>query len=154
LLPAGCDRFRINNCEVATKLQTIAAKKQIVIVTDVEGDIPPVAGDYYRLRQLIVIFIDNAIKYSDYGAKITIELYGGDAAHIKISDQGIGIPREDLPYIWERFYKVDKARGKSTSGAGLGLTIAKYLIEAHHGGVIVDSRLGVGTTVALKLPLA
>jgi signal transduction histidine kinase len=140
--------------EVAVNLQTLAVKKHITIVTDIQDAFPPVWGDYYRLRQLLVIFIDNAIKYSDNGTKIGLTLSAGTEVQLTIADQGSGISDADLPYIWERFYKVDKARGKSGSGAGLGLTIAKYLIEAHHGSVTVASRLGEGTTVAIKLPLA
>jgi signal transduction histidine kinase len=140
--------------EVATNVREIAAKKQIVIVTEIQGNIPPVPGDYYRLRQLLVIFLDNAIKYSDNDTKIRIALRFDQAVIITIQDQGMGIPPEELPYIWERFYKVDKARVKTNSGAGLGLTIAKYLIEAHHGSVTVVSRLGEGTTIEIKLPTA
>jgi signal transduction histidine kinase len=140
--------------EVATNVREIAAKKQIVIVTEIQGNIPPVPGDYYRLRQLLVIFLDNAIKYSDNDTKIRIALRFDQTVIITIQDQGMGIPPEELPYIWERFYKVDKARVKTNSGAGLGLTIAKYLIEAHHGSVTVVSRLGEGTTIEIKLPTA
>jgi signal transduction histidine kinase len=140
--------------EAAATLQGIAARKKIAIVTDIAAPMAPVSGDYYRLRQILVIFLDNAIKYSEAGTQIVITLQVTDqTASITIKDQGIGIAPAELQYIWERFYKVDKVRGKSGSGAGLGLTIAKYLIEAHHGKVTVESELGRGTTVLISLPL-
>ncbi|MGD8401494.1 MAG: ATP-binding protein [Bacillota bacterium] len=139
--------------EAGANLQSIAARKKISIVTDIATPLPPLTGDYYRLRQVLVIFLDNAIKYSEAGTQIVITLRMTDqTAFITIKDQGIGIPPAELQYIWERFYKVDKVRGKSGSGAGLGLTIAKYLIEAHHGRVTVESELGRGTTVEIALP--
>ena len=140
--------------EVTRSLQSIASNKNIKIETETEGIIAPVRGDYYRLRQLMVIFLDNSIKFSDSGSNIHIELKAAEAVRISIKDEGIGISKEDMPYIWERFYKVNKFRGKSDSGSGLGLAIAKYIIDAHHGKVSIESELGKGTTVEVELPIA
>ncbi|HEX3045245.1 MAG TPA: ATP-binding protein [Bacillota bacterium] len=139
--------------EVTAKIQGIAAPKKIAIHTVIPEEVPPIAGDYYRLRQLLVIFLDNAIKYSDADSQITVTLRVTEELSLTIQDQGIGIPASELPYIWERFYKVDKAREKNNSGAGLGLTIARYLVEAHHGNVRIDSEFGQGTTVEIRLPM-
>lgn len=106
--------------------------------------------DYDRLRQLFIIFIDNALKYSPQNTVITIRITTNNTVDVSITDQGNGIPPEELPYIWDRFYKADKT-GKS-SGTGLGLAIAKHLIELHDGNVSLVSESGKGTTVSIQIP--
>ena len=123
-----------------------------MIENNFKEGIPPVIGDYDRLRQLFVIFIDNSIKYSYENTHIGISVGVSDYVYVKIRDNGIGIPKEDMPYIWDRFYKVDKSRSRLESGTGLGLSIAKHLIEAHKGIVRVESEKGKGTTFEVGLP--
>lgn len=138
--------------DVVKSLKPIADKKEIEIENDFKEDIPQVLGDYDRLRQLFVIFIYNAIKYSNKNTKIDVSVSAGDYIYVKVKDNGIGIPKEDMPHIWDRFYRVDKSRNQQETGTGLGLSIAKYLIEAHNGVIRVDSDLGKGTTVEIGLP--
>lgn len=138
--------------DVSRSIKPIADKKGIVIENSFKEGIPPVIGDYDRLRQLFVIFIDNAIKYSNENTNIHISAGVSGYVYVKIRDNGIGIPKEDLPYIWDRFYKVDKSRSRPESGTGLGLSIARYLIEAHKGIVRVESEMGKGTTIEVGLP--
>ncbi|MHB8077153.1 HAMP domain-containing sensor histidine kinase [Desulfosporosinus fructosivorans] len=143
-----------NLLEDAVKsLQTIAEKKRVKIEYLSKQDIPPVLGDYDRLRQLFVIFLDNAVKYSPVYNKVTVEtsVFESNTLSIVIRDQGYGIAADELTHIWDRFYKIDQSR--NGRGTGLGLAIAKHLIELHGALVSVQSELGKGTVIEIKLPL-
>lgn len=136
---------------VSKNMQPIADKKMINIETGIAQSVPPVLGDYDRTKQLLTIFIDNAIKYSPEKTKINISVEVGAYVYIKIEDKGIGIQKEDIPFIWDRFYKVDKSRVNSNLGTGHGLSIARYLIELHNGIVYVKSEQNEGTTFEIGL---
>ena len=136
--------------DTVRSLQTIADKKNIRIDYRQIANVPPVTGDYDRLRQLFVIFLDNAVKYSPQNTVITVEVNAGQTLDITVRDQGYGIAEDILPYIWDRFYKADKSR--QSNGTGLGLAIAKHLIELHNGRVSLQSEVGQGTSVKVCLP--
>jgi two-component system sensor histidine kinase ResE len=140
--------------DVIRSLQTLADKKEIQIVYQGLWEVPALIGDYDRLRQLFVIFIDNAVKYSPESTVITIDskLTEENTLEVIIQDQGYGISEDELPYVWDRFYKSDKSR--KSSGTGLGLAIAKHLVQLHQGQVSLTSELGKGTTVTVHLPLS
>ena len=127
-------------------------RKQHKVVLNGSGALPPVLGDEERLGQVFSNLLDNAIKYTpDHGA-ITITLgEENGSVDVHIDDTGIGIPPTDLPRIFERFYRVDKARSRELGGTGLGLAIVKHLVEAHGGTVTAESR-GKGTRFTVKLP--
>ena len=109
-------------------------------------------ADQDRMRQVIVNLFSNAIKYSMEGCNITFELFETkDAAGFHIQDSGIGIPKEELPYIFERFYRADKSRNRLTGGSGIGLTIVKSIVEAHGGSVMVESNRGEGSRFTITL---
>jgi two-component system OmpR family sensor kinase len=113
-----------------------------------------VRGDRDHLKQLVLILLDNAIKYTPEGGVVRLALQAGQGqACLTVSDTGIGIPPEDLPHIFERFYRADPARSRNKGGSGLGLSIARWIIERHGGEVEVDSQAGRGTTVMVRLPL-
>lgn len=131
-------------------IQGIADRKGIRIGLEAEAHIPAVIGDYDRLRQLFIIFLDNALKYSPEGTRVTVSVHGQEPVAIMIQDQGAGIPAEELPYIWDRFYQMDRSR--EAAGSGLGLAIAKRLIELHRGSVVVSSAVGEGTAFTIRLP--
>lgn len=137
--------------DIIKSLQTLANKKEIVIECDVPKDVPPVLGDYDRLRQLFVIFIDNAIKYSPVKTVVTVRINLENTLEVFIEDQGYGISEKELPYVWDRFYKADKSR--KSSGTGLGLAIAKHLVQLNRGTVSLQSIVGKGTTVIICLPI-
>lgn len=137
--------------DTVRSMQTIADKKEMQIECITANNIPPVLGDYDRLRQLFIIFIDNAIKYSPDKTVVTITVTVKKTLEILIQDQGYGIAEEELPYVWDRFYKADKSR--KSSGTGLGLAIAKHLIDLHGGSVELRSIIGKGTTIAIQLPV-
>ncbi|MDO4664951.1 MAG: ATP-binding protein [Actinomycetaceae bacterium] len=111
-----------------------------------------VHADLELLTSALQNLLENAIRYSDPGGKVRVELGIGDNVEIKISDEGIGISEEDQERIFERFYRVDPARSRSTGGTGLGLSIVKHVMGYINGSIEVDSKLGEGTTFTVKLP--
>ena len=113
-----------------------------------------VKGDRVKLRQLLLNILDNAIRYTPRGGEISVSVQAeGEMAVVSISDAGIGIPPEDLPHIFERFYRVDKARSRSEGGSGLGLAIAKHIAEIHGGKIEVESKVDTGSTFRVYLPV-
>lgn len=119
----------------------------------VEGIHSEILVDQDRMKQVVVNMISNAIKYSKEGGTITLSVFETkDIAGFFIQDMGIGIPQEELPYIFERFYRADKSRNRSTGGSGIGLTIVKSIIEAHGGKVKVESSIGEGSKFTVYLP--
>jgi len=111
-------------------------------------------GDRIRLRQLLLNILDNAVRYTPSGGSITGSLVRKNGtAVVSIEDTGIGIPAEQLPFIFDRFYRVDKARSSTEAGTGLGLSIAAAIAKAHGGGIEVESQVGKGTVFRIVLPL-
>ena len=109
-------------------------------------------GDRDRLHQLLLNLVDNAIKYTPAGGMVRLSLYRQQGwVQVSVSDTGAGIAKEDLPHIFERFYRSDRARTRQSGGAGLGLSIAKWIAEAHGGQLTVESELGKGSTFTLWL---
>ena len=111
-------------------------------------------GDRKGLEQVLVNLLDNAIKYGREGGNIKISVSENTNAEIQVSvqDDGMGIPKEDLPRIFERFYRVDKGRSKELGGTGLGLSIVKHIVQAHGGKVWAESQIGKGSTFYFTLP--
>ena len=110
-------------------------------------------GDRMRLEQLLTILVDNAIKYSPRGTVTVSALRQNRQLVIKVEDEGIGIDTQDIERIFERFYRVDKARTRAEGGFGLGLPIAKLIVEQHHGTIEVESKKNGGSSFIVKLPL-
>lgn len=114
-----------------------------------------VAGDPDRLKQLLLNLTDNAIKYTPKGGQVRLALERSDGwVRIAVADTGVGIPAEDMPHIFDRFYRVDKARSREKGGTGLGLSIAQWLAQAHGGRIEVHSEIGKGSTFTVWLPEA
>jgi signal transduction histidine kinase len=114
-----------------------------------------VMGDPDRLKQLFLNLVDNAIKYTPAGGNVMLSLRReGDWVSVEVADTGIGIPPEHLDRIFDRFYRVDKARSREEGGTGLGLAIVKWIVDAHGGRVDVKSEVGKGSTFCVCLPLA
>jgi two-component system OmpR family sensor kinase len=113
-----------------------------------------VLGDPDRLKQLFINLVDNAIKYTPSGGEVTLSLERDtEWVRVSVADTGAGIPEQDLPKIFDRFYRVDRARSREKGGTGLGLSIVKWIVDAHHGKIDVKSKLGKGTTFTVWLPL-
>ena len=110
--------------------------------------------DELKISQVITNLVENAVKYNNDGGSVKVVL---DADHqyftVKIIDNGVGIPEEDVDHVFERFYRVDKSRSREIGGTGLGLAIAKSAVLMHRGTIDVESKLGVGTTFTVKIPL-
>jgi signal transduction histidine kinase len=114
-----------------------------------------VKGDKLKLRQLFLNILDNAIRYTPSGGSISGSIVRKNGTVVaSIGDTGIGIPAEHLPYIFDRFYRVDKSRSRADGGTGLGLAIATSIAKVHGGGIEVESEVGKGTTFRVILPLA
>ncbi|NPV00139.1 MAG: HAMP domain-containing protein [Brevinematales bacterium] len=127
-------------------------EKKLAFTIDAKKDIT-IDADRFQLEKVFINLIDNAIKYTEKGA-ITIGIERqGDNVSVTVRDTGIGIPKEHLPRIFERFYVVDKSRSRSLGGTGLGLSIVKKIVQLHIGEVLVESELGVGTAITVFLPI-
>jgi len=115
-----------------------------------------VLGDRLQIEQALVNLLDNAVKFNRPSGEVLMEVTrpGDGRVRITLTDTGIGIPHDDLPRIFERFYRVDKARSREVGGTGLGLSIVKHIIERMNGTVSVESQLGKGSTFTLLLPAA
>ncbi|MGO4272326.1 sensor histidine kinase [Paenibacillus sp. TAF58] len=141
-------------------LRKEAEKKHIELSMLVDDDIY-IEADEDRLRQIIINLLSNGIAYTQDGGKVKVRVEpldmnaDGDYERLRliVSDTGMGIPKKDLPRIFERFYRVDKARSRSSGGTGLGLSIVKHLVELHKGTIRVDSEVGVGTRFTIELPV-
>ena len=113
-----------------------------------------IEGDRRLIKQMLRAIIDNSIKYSPEGTKINIEYNAlENKALIEVSDEGIGIPKEDLSRIFDRFYRVDKARSRSIGGSGLGLSLVKWIVDIHKGSIEAESEIEKGTKMTIKLPI-
>ena len=125
------------------------------LTLDCPDDLPEVDGDRERIEQVLMNIVSNAIKYTPDGGKIQIAAgVNGKNVFVRVSDNGIGIPEKDLPRLFERFYRVDKARSRESGGTGLGLSIAREILKEHKGDIRIESVYGEGTDVTITLPIA
>ncbi len=140
--------------QVLRNMQPMADKKNITLVGNIAESILWV-GDEQKINQLIMILVDNAVKYTqDYGTvTVTAEAPKSKRLRFSVADNGIGLAKEDKEKIFGRFYRVDKARSRQMGGNGLGLAIAKDIVDEHHGYIYVESELGKGTTFTVELAL-
>jgi two-component system phosphate regulon sensor histidine kinase PhoR len=137
------------------RLRTFAERQNVILIELVPDDLPPIRGDEERLDQLLMNLLHNAIKFSPEGGTVTITTdEHPDGVVISVTDQGVGIPRQDQARVFERFYKVDRARQRGQGGTGLGLAIARHVAEAHGGRIWLESEEGVGSTFSFSLPFA
>ena len=135
------------------KLKFEIEKKGHNVECFVTASVPPIVADKYGIERVVLNILSNAIKYTpDNG---TIKVYVGfvyNDAYIKVIDNGIGIPESDLTRIFERFYRVDKARSRELGGTGLGLSIAKEILDKNKGSIDIKSKVGKGTEVVIRIP--
>jgi signal transduction histidine kinase len=139
--------------EARIKVTPLAAQKNISLKTELADF--EILGEKYSLIDMLIIFLDNAIKYSPDNSEVSVETRKSEnTVKIIIKDRGIGIDEGDIPHIFDRFYRADSARSKaSVGGYGLGLPIAKNIVAIHHGTIIVDSKINKGSTFTVCLPL-
>jgi signal transduction histidine kinase len=130
------------------------AAKNLQTELDASDDLPPLQVDEGRLQEVVYNLLDNAVKYSPVGGRITVRAARADGQLVvSVSDNGPGIPTRDLPRVFERFYRADKARHRELGGTGLGLSIVKHIAQLHGGSVEAESQRGHGTTVRVRLPM-
>ena len=123
------------------------------IETSFSGDVERINADKDKISQVVINLISNALKYTPQGGSVEIRVKGcGTETELVVRDTGMGIPPEDLPHIFERFYRADKSRNRMTGGSGIGLAIVKAIIEAHKGSIMVQSELNKGTEFTVILP--
>lgn len=135
--------------------RSLAAEKRIELTANLNSEPIVVRGDSEALRRLFFILIDNAIKYTPEGGRVQVGLQALDAqAAIRVTDSGIGISESDQPHIFDRFWRADKVRSRGVGGAGLGLSIARWIVEQHHGSIDVQSHPSQGSTFSVNIPLA
>jgi heavy metal sensor kinase len=139
--------------EVESALRPQAESRDLQISMDQSSPDTMIAGDRQRLRQLFYQLVHNAIQFTPAGGTITLSVAEEGAQVVaQVTDTGAGIPKEDIPCIFDRFYRVDKARNRSHGGSGLGLALVRTLVEAHGGSISVDSALGLGSTFRVTFP--
>jgi len=131
-------------------------ERGVTLEIDVPADLPPVEADEDRIGQVLLNLAGNALHYTPAGGNVHITArHQGDEVHISVVDSGIGIAAEHLPLLFTRFYRVDKSRSRVGGGSGIGLTIAKHLVEAHGGRIWAESAgPGKGSTFTFTLPAA
>jgi signal transduction histidine kinase len=165
-VPLHKEKFSLTEIlhDVVVQVTILAQAKQIHIqMSNPDGDIA-VLGDALRIRELLLNLIENGIKYTPERGSVTITLEteknldastGEPIGFVKmmVSDTGIGIEKKDQEKIFDRFFRVDKSRSREQGGSGLGLSICKWIVEAHHGEISVESELGKGSSFVVKLPL-
>jgi signal transduction histidine kinase len=150
---------RANLAELVEKalarVQAQADEKGIGLKRDLPGNLPQASLDADRIGQVITNLLTNAVRHTPAGGEITVRVRKDEAAgaiRVSVVDTGSGIAPQDLPYVFDRFYRVDKSRARSSGGSGIGLAIVKQLVEAHHGRAWVESTPGKGSTFSFTLP--
>jgi len=130
------------------------AEKKLSVDIAIAANLPIIRADETRLQEILYNLLDNSLKYTQPGGKIRLQAQrDGDEIALSVSDSGLGISETDLPRVFERFYRTDKARSRELGGTGLGLSIVKHIAQMHGGRVEAESELGRGTTIRILLPL-
>jgi two-component system phosphate regulon sensor histidine kinase PhoR len=149
-------------CELLSRLaagfEPRLQERSVTLDLLVPHDLPPVTGDADQLTQVVQNLLDNAVKYGRVGGTVHLSLSVAwrtrPGVLLTVSDEGGGIPREHLPRLTERFYRVDTSRSRAAGGTGLGLAIVKHIVNRHRGQLSIESEEGIGTTASVWLPQA
>lgn len=139
--------------EVVVFLDNQIKKKDITVLVHLDENIPLMLINKDRIKQMFINIVDNAVKYTQPGGKVEIKAeYDGEYVNFSVKDNGIGIPEDAIPRLFERFYRVDKGRSRSMGGTGLGLSIVKHIVNLYNGTIDVKSKIGKGTEFIIRLP--
>jgi two-component system sensor histidine kinase BaeS len=138
--------------KVASSLRPELVKKGLELILTFSEKVPPILIDVQRMEQVVYNLVENAIKYTDSGSIRIHSFLENEFVVIEICDTGMGIPKEEISKIWDRFYRIEKSRARKTGGTGLGLYIAKQIIESHHGQIKISSVENQGSTFLIYLP--
>jgi len=141
--------------EVASEIGVSRADHLVDVRVEVPASLPPVWADRERVHQVLFNLLDNAVRYTPPGGEVVVSATPtGERCEIRVEDTGPGIPPEHLPFLFERFYRVDQARSRGEGGTGIGLAIARSVVDAHGGRIWAESDVGRGSVFAFELPLA
>lgn len=140
--------------KVANAMKLTAQNNGHEMIVEAPDTLPSIVGDRERIEQVVVNILSNAVKYTPSGGHIRLSacVPAENRVRITVEDDGVGIPAADVPRLFERFYRVDKARSRAAGGTGLGLAIAKEIVEQHEGKIALASEYGKGTMVTITLP--
>jgi len=155
------EEIKVKNAvkEVLSMLKSQSDRKNIELEINAQEELKNLTGDADKFKQMLINLVDNAIKYTPENGKVLVEAYnladktGRDRVVIKVADNGIGIPKQHIPRLFERFYRVDKARSRNVGGTGLGLAIVKHIVILFNGEIEVDSEVGKGTEFRIIIPV-
>lgn len=158
---SGLVEFSLSRIDITQPLRDacrqasfLAESKQVSFGADIPSDPVWIAGEASAMEKLFLIILDNAVKYTPTGGKIAVCLkLNGEFASVEIHDTGIGIAAADMPHVFDRFYRVDRARSRESGGTGLGLAIGRWIAQAHQGDIRVHSELSKGSTFEVRLPI-
>jgi len=162
-IETGEMRFNMETTSAKAVLESLlpiveqkASAKNIALERQIPQDLPPIRADRDRLCQIFLNVLDNAVKFTPEGGKVRVNVYadGMTNLNVDVEDTGPGIPKDEIPRLGERFYRVDKTRSRELGGTGLGLSIVKHLLKAHGGELKIESFRGRGTTVTLAFPVS
>jgi two-component system, OmpR family, sensor histidine kinase ResE len=133
----------------------MAAERNIKLSSETSGSVPLVDADGDRLLEVLANLLDNALRYTPDGGTVSVRTESAEnGAVIKVTDNGAGIPADELPFVFERFWRGDKSRSRHSGGSGIGLAIVRQIVELHHGTINVTSELNKGTTFIITLPFS
>ena len=161
-LESGEIRLDLGDIELSSLVRSVSSEIEAVrrdhlveISEEIPHDVPPVWGDRERIHQVLFNLLDNAVRYTPPGGRVVVTARRvGARCEVRVEDTGPGIPAEHLPFLFERFYRVDQARSRGEGGTGIGLAIARSVVEAHGGRIWAESEVGRGSVFAFELPLA
>ncbi|MGI6239972.1 MAG: sensor histidine kinase, partial [Christensenellales bacterium] len=157
MVEAPKERIRLDKeaHDVVEMLAIHAQEKQITLSCQMNKEPIYIMANKDHVEQMLINLIENGIKYNLPGGSVTVQVFANESeANLSVADTGIGIAEENLPRMFERFYRVDKGRSRSMGGTGLGLAIVKHIVRTMHGEIEVHSKLGEGTEFLVTLPLA
>jgi signal transduction histidine kinase len=141
--------------QVLSEIDVARAGRSITLSSDVSDDLPPIDADRERVHQVLFNLVDNAVRFTPDGGAVRIEAHRHNGSvEVSVADTGVGIPPEALPRLFERFYRVDPARARGDGGTGIGLAIARSVVEAHGGTITAESEPGHGSIFSFDLPVA
>jgi signal transduction histidine kinase len=154
-LSRGPVRLESLVARVLSEIEVARADRGVRVVPHLPADLPPVDADAERVHQVLFNLLDNAVRFTPAGGEVTVAAQRENGSvHISVADTGVGIAPEHLPRLFERFYRVDPARSREDGGTGIGLAIARSVVEAHGGHIRAESQLGRGSTITFDLPAA
>ena len=141
--------------EIVEFLEAKATAQRVKLHLEAAPGLPPVLADHRGMEEVFTNLISNAINYSPNGGDVTVHVgMNGSLLEVRVSDQGVGIEPEEVPKIFDKFYRVKSPQTRQIIGTGLGLPIVKSVVEAHRGAIEVESQVGVGSTFKVLLPVA